>query len=697
MLNQPRQAQPAPDFAKLAQFDQAWRSGARPRLDDYLPPGNDPARRELLAALIQIDLEYRWRETGEAARPRLEEYLARHPELGPAEALSVELIGEEYRVRQRFGDKPAYGEFSRRFPRQAPQLASLLSRIDAELAQEFVSAPAISSKSISPITSAAELVAVLRRFEILKPESLGEVEELARAARDARALASELLRRNWLTPYQLNQLLQGHGAELVVGPYVLIERLGEGGAGSVYKARHRTLGMQAALKVIRPDLLAEPEAVARFQREIELTSRLDHAHVIRAYNAGEAAGKLYLAMEYVEGCDLGRMVKEGGPLPPLQACEYIRQAALGLQHAHERGLVHRDIKPHNLIMSLREGCVKLADLGLGRFARPVNAEVTAVLSGQHSTGTLTPHDNAGIIGTVDYLAPEQAMNFHQADIRADIYSLGCTFYFLLTGQPPFANGNLAEKLARHMNQTPTPLQQVCNDLPGGLSAVVSKMLAKQPEERFQSPGELAAALAGITASGNSARRISRRWLIGLASAAALVLAVLGINSLSSSKKTALAEGKEGKPALIIDCGQGRRIGPGQGVIAGTTQEIHVASGYGCKLTNGYASDTLFKDTSRPNCWWDYWSLRFEVTVPPGTAGTLRLQFIDGDNKKRKQRLIVQDRLIDIVEDFPYPGKHVDVPITAADTASGKILVKIENAAGTSANSVVSTIEFTPAP
>jgi hypothetical protein len=202
-------------------------------------------------------------------------------------------------------------------------------------------------------------------------------------------------------------------------------------------------------------------------------------------------------MEFVEGTDLGKLVKQGGPLPVMQSCAYIRQAALGLQHAHERGLVHRDIKPHNLIMSVRDGLIKVADLGLARLPRAMNEEATAVLTGvATTTGTLTP-ENAAMIGTLDYLAPEQALDFHKADIRSDIYSLGCTFYYLLTGQSPVAGGTLAEKLLRHQQAEPPPVDQFRNDIPAGLAGVLGKMLAKRPEDRYQTPAEVAAALVPL--------------------------------------------------------------------------------------------------------------------------------------------------------------------------------------------------------
>ena len=299
-----------------------------------------------------------------------------------------------------------------------------------------------------------------------------------------------------MTPYQINQLLQGRGHELVLGPYLILERLGEGGAGQVFKARHQKMNRVVALKVIRRELLADAEVVGRFYREIQVVSQLDHPNVVHAYDAGPVGATHFLAMEYVEGTDLGRLVKQSGPLPVLQACEYIRQAALGLQHAHERGLVHRDIKPHNLIMSLSDGLIKVADLGLARLSRTANEDLTAALTSANSAGSLTPQ-NAVMMGTADYLAPEQALDFHKADIRADIYGLGCTFYYLLTGRPPFAGTTLAEKLIKHQQAEPPPIDKLASQVPQALVPVIRRMLAKKPEERYQTPAEVAAALAAV--------------------------------------------------------------------------------------------------------------------------------------------------------------------------------------------------------
>ena len=434
MIPSPQPVQPTPGWQDreklLDQFDRAWQSGTPPRIEDFLPAdgAGREARRELLEELIAVDLQYRWRSQP-GGRLRLEDYLARHPELRP---LPLALVGEEYWVRQRWGDRPNHAEYAARFPQHQPRLHELLAQRDAELADEYAGQP---TPPAPPAVSVSTMIETLRQYQLLGLPQLNELRraDAQRQFADSRALAKELLARNWLTPYQVNQLLQGRGGNLVLGSYLLLERLGEGGAGQVFKARHQKMNRVIALKLIRKELLADAEVLGRFYREIQIVSQLDHPNVVHAFDAGPAGPTHFLAMEYVEGTDLGKLVKQGGPLPVEQACEYIRQAALGLQHAHERGLVHRDIKPHNLILSLKEALIKVTDLGLARLARPANDEATAVLTGGvKSTGTLTP-ENAVMMGTLDYLSPEQALDFHKADIRSDIYSLGCTFYYLLTG------------------------------------------------------------------------------------------------------------------------------------------------------------------------------------------------------------------------------------------------------------------------
>ncbi len=340
-------------------------------------------------------------------------------------------------------------------------------------------------------SSVAAFVDVLRQVPLLEPEQMAELARLAAGSADARGLAGELVRRGWLTPYQVNQLFQGRGQQLVLGSFILLERLGEGGMGQVFKGRHRKLGRIDALKVIRKERLVNPDAVRRFRREIQAAAQLSHPNIVRALDADEYEGTHFFAMEYVEGDDLAKYIKQKGPLPVETACEFIRQAAAGLQHAHERGMVHRDIKPHNLLLVTRTNTVKVLDMGLARLRSEV--------SGEMSSTSLT--EEGAVMGTPDYIAPEQAMDSRSADIRADLYSLGCTFYYLLAGRVPFAGGTIMEKLFRHQTERPRSLLEFRPDVPPPVAAVVHRLLAKRPAERFQTPAELLTALAAARAPG----------------------------------------------------------------------------------------------------------------------------------------------------------------------------------------------------
>jgi WD40 repeat protein/serine/threonine protein kinase len=310
----------------------------------------------------------------------------------------------------------------------------------------------------------------------------GRVKELAGLpeARDPnpKALARAILQRGWLTRYQLAAVARGEAASLHAGPYLIAELIGEGGMGQVFRATHKHMARTVALKLIRLEKLQNPQAVARFYREAQAAARLSHPNIVTAFDAGPTGQTHYFAMELVEGVDLARLVKQRGPLSAEAACDHVRQAALGLQHAHEQGLVHRDIKPHNLVVT-PDGTVKLLDLGLAR------------LEGDQKPG-VTRLDQ--VLGTPDYLPPEQAVNAWAADIRADIYALGCTLYHLLAGQPPFRAATLSQVLLAHQFDTPAPLHRGRPDVPASLSAVVERMMAKRPEDRYQIPGEVAEAL-----------------------------------------------------------------------------------------------------------------------------------------------------------------------------------------------------------
>ncbi len=357
---------------------------------------------------------------------------------------------------------------------------------------------------------ATDFVRRLAETQLLDELHLDEVRSLAPVYGDASALAAELVRRGWLTAYQLDHLHKDTTDELLIGPYVLLEEVGQGGMGKVYKARHRRLDRVVALKVINPAVVSG-EAVQRFHLEARAIARLKHPNIVMLYDADESEGRQFLALEFIEGVDLDKLLQQRGPFPIALACDCVRQAALGLQHAYERGLVHRDIKPSNLVLvlprgsnpalpaqgklplrddgpekeSAPDGLVKILDLGLARLF-PIG---TAPLAGAKLSL------DGFVVGTPDYLAPEQALNSHTVDTRADIYSLGCTFYELLSGLTPFASvANGTQKLLCHLQDLPPPVEKLRPDLPPGVVAIVHKMMAKQPHDRFQTPGQVAEAL-----------------------------------------------------------------------------------------------------------------------------------------------------------------------------------------------------------
>jgi len=347
---------------------------------------------------------------------------------------------------------------------------------------------------------AADLLNLLRAHRLLEADRLEQIARVSGRYSDPRALAKDLIQRGWLTAFQVNKLLQGKGKDLVLGQYVLLERLGQGGMGEVFKARHCSLDRIVALKVIRRDLTSKPEAVRRFHREIQSVAKLSHPNIVMAFDANQVGEIHYLAMEFVEGTDLGRLVKAKGPMKLREACDAIRQGAMGLQHAFERGLVHRDIKPTNLLRATQGGLVKLLDMGLARLQEADADEDSSVnpIANANAHAASLQTQAGRILGTPDYIAPEQARNSHTVDIRADLYSLGCTFYYVLLGWPPFPGGSSIEKLVRHQTETPKPVEQIRSEVPPAVGAVIRKLLAKRPEERYQSPGELAAALATVS-------------------------------------------------------------------------------------------------------------------------------------------------------------------------------------------------------
>ena len=285
--------------------------------------------------------------------------------------------------------------------------------------------------------------------------------------------------------------------------YEILRELGQGGMGVVYLAQNTLMGRMEVLKVVSGHLINRRGVLDRFLGEIRHAAQLHHPNIVTAYAALRMGESLVLAMEYVEGLDLAKLVKARGPLPVANASNYVHQAALGLQHAHEHGMVHRDIKPGNLMLA-RQGnraIVKVLDFGLAKVSREVPADGALTHEGQ-------------MLGTPDFIAPEQISDARNADIRADIYSLGCTLYYLLTGGPPFPGTSLYDILQAHHSRDALPLNLARPEVPVELAALVAKMMAKEPDRRFQTPKEVAQALVpffkpGANPGARSSPEISR--------------------------------------------------------------------------------------------------------------------------------------------------------------------------------------------
>jgi serine/threonine protein kinase len=299
---------------------------------------------------------------------------------------------------------------------------------------------------------------------------------------DPRKLAGRLIRAGLMTIFQAEQFLQGKYKGFTLGQYRFLERLGIGGTGTVYLAEHQVMKRRVAVKVLPANLAEDPAILERFRREAQAAAVLSHPNVVHVFDLCQEGNVHYIVMEHIDGPDLQRLIERRGSLAVEVACNYIRQAAEGLQHAHEANLVHRDVKPGNLLVDAA-GTVKLLDLGLVRLEVRGEASVTHQFN------------NGQVLGTADYLAPEQALNLHDVDSRADIYSLGATFYTLLTGQPPFHAGSVGQKLLWHQVRMPDPVNSVRPDVPTEVSDIIMRMLAKKPEQRYTSMAEVVDALA----------------------------------------------------------------------------------------------------------------------------------------------------------------------------------------------------------
>jgi serine/threonine protein kinase len=324
---------------------------------------------------------------------------------------------------------------------------------------------------------------LVRKSELADDDVLrGFLEHSGPVPTSADDTATRLVQSGILTKFQAQFILQGKHKGFRLGPYRILDQIGAGGMGQVYLAEHVHLHRRVALKVLPAKLAADKSGVDRFYREARAVAALDHPNVVRAYDVAWESNAHFLVLEYIDGRSLEELLAEaGGRLPVDLACDYVAQAASGLQHAHEKGISHRDIKPANLLVN-PDGIVKILDMGLAKFFQSAPTEA---------------HDQGSVMGTADYIAPEQAIACSAADHRADIYSLGATLYHLVTGEPPF-HGTLAAKLIAHQLHNVPTAHEVRQEVPEGVSDIIAKMMAKEPVDRYQTAAEVVEALLPYT-------------------------------------------------------------------------------------------------------------------------------------------------------------------------------------------------------
>jgi serine/threonine-protein kinase len=338
----------------------------------------------------------------------------------------------------------------------------------------------------------SDLLRVIRRSGVLADRQFEAVRTQVKSGAypsEPQALAERLVQEEILTRFQANRLLQNKSHGLVIDRYVLLERLGEGSMGRVFKAQHRLMGRVVALKLIAPQYATRAKSIARFRRELRMIGRLDHPNIVRAYDADQIGESFYLVMEYARGQSLDRVYESRGPLPPEEVIDYAAQAALGLAHAHAQGIVHRDVKPSNLLLT-DERQIKVLDLGLGILIDADDTSSFATAAGR-------------AVGTIDFMSPEQASGA-DLDGRSDCFALGCTMYCLMSGRVPFPADTDLKRLVRRLEGPPVPITNHLPNLPADVVQVLDKLMARAPENRFPTAAEAAAALRALLQGGGSA-------------------------------------------------------------------------------------------------------------------------------------------------------------------------------------------------
>jgi serine/threonine protein kinase len=324
-----------------------------------------------------------------------------------------------------------------------------------------------------------DFLALVHKSGLLSEEQLDAYPRRALdgdATDEPKGLARAMVRDGVLTHFQAEQLLQGRSKGFVLAKYLILERLGATRMSTVFLCHHQAMNRVVCVKVLTNDRAAKSSMLQRFYREARAAASLCHPNIVRAHDVEETDRGHLLVMEYIHGPSLGKLVADHGPLSPLRAAHCIYQAALGLQFAHEKGLVHRDVKPGNFVID-RAGTVKVLDLGLALLTNDDQTQLTH-----------------GLIGSVDYLAPEQGVDSHAVDARADVYGLGATFYFLLTGAPPFRGTSIAQRVLAHRSEQLRPIHSIRPEVPAELDAIIARMMAKEPDDRYPSAAAVAEAL-----------------------------------------------------------------------------------------------------------------------------------------------------------------------------------------------------------
>ncbi|QDU51023.1 bifunctional serine/threonine-protein kinase/formylglycine-generating enzyme family protein [Gimesia panareensis] len=405
------------------------------------------------------------------------------------EVILKELIPLEVEHRIQTGDLPQVNDYLQVFPMLDQEwLSETIATAQAEL-------KSAATQGNSPASTANTVESYTERIVqsgVLGPEEMTEILGTVERPQSADELAELLTQSGRMTRYQSQMLLEPEGRPLLIGDYLILEPIGSGGMGTVYKAVHRRMKRIVALKVIRADLDQDPERLKRFEREVQTAARLSHPHIVTAYDAGEARGIHYLICEYIDGESLTQLVRDSGPLDFADAMHCLQQIAEGLEYAHAQGVIHRDIKPANILVD-DQGDLKILDMGLARL-QETSEDIL-------SSGGQTELTSSQIfMGTIDYMAPEQARNTKLADHRSDIYSLGCTFYFLLTGKPVYAGETTVERILAHKEQPIPQLSTVNNQVPEAFNSIFETMLAKDPNQRYANVSELLQDLKNFNAT-----------------------------------------------------------------------------------------------------------------------------------------------------------------------------------------------------